>query len=100
MSGPGDRIRIRYDEIEDVSRHFGTLSDDVTARMNSLRRQLNELESGAWIGAGATRFYDEMDLDILPAVQRLAEALQAISEVLRIAGQQFRDCLLYTSRCV
>ncbi len=25
MSGPGDRIRIRYDEIEDVSRHFRTL---------------------------------------------------------------------------
>jgi uncharacterized protein YukE len=45
--------------------------------LQALRREMQTLENGDWVGPGARAFYGEMNSAVLPAVQRLAKALDA-----------------------
>ncbi len=41
-----------------------------------VKAHVEQLRSGGWIGAGAESFYAEMKEVVLPALQRLVDALQ------------------------
>lgn len=56
-----------------------------------ISRQVDVLQSGDWIGVGADRFYAEMENDVLPALTRLASALELAERASRQIGRIFEE---------
>lgn len=70
-----DVIRADYDELETIAVRFGKSSQVVTQMQSRVHQAFSQLQDGGWIGQGADSFFREMDDRVLPAVQRLHEAL-------------------------
>jgi WXG100 family type VII secretion target len=78
---PAPHIRADFDILSQIVQIFGNRSDSTVGIFGDLSRTMDILQSGDWVGVGATRFYEEMSSDVLPAVRRLAEALEESAKV-------------------
>jgi WXG100 family type VII secretion target len=74
-------IHVDYDELEGVTSRLAQQAEEADAALRNCRSCLETLQSGAWIGKGANAFFTEMENDILPAQQRLYEALSFSNEM-------------------
>jgi WXG100 family type VII secretion target len=74
-------IRVDYEALQQVAEKFGQQAEAIVAMLTAVRGSMNPLEGGGWIGKGSDAFFNEMNSDILPAVQRLAEALGEANQV-------------------
>lgn len=72
-----DRIRYQYDNLGEFARRFAEHAAAAEQTRARLTRQLAVLEDGGWLGEGAERFSAEMREQMLPALDRLAQALEA-----------------------
>ena len=68
-----DVIRVDYEALQQVADKFGYEAEAIQALLTAVRGSMNPLEGGGWIGKGSDAFFGEMNSDILPAVQRLAD---------------------------
>lgn len=88
---PGARVvRADYISLDLIARRFGVDAGAIRAERARLLREMDVLRSGDWTGHGARQFYLEMDAFILPALQRLGDALESASR----ATQQIRTRIL------
>jgi WXG100 family type VII secretion target len=76
-----DEIRADYDRLEQVANQFANQSQAVGQMLQSVRGSMDPLEGGGWIGRGSDAFFEEMNSEVLPASQRLQEALDEASRV-------------------
>lgn len=74
-------IHVDYDELEVVATRLAQQAEEADTALRNCRSCLDTLQSGAWIGKGANAFFTEMENDILPAQQRLFEALSFGNEM-------------------
>lgn len=88
-------IQARYDELDAVARRFEQRAQAIGELRSRLQRAAQALEQGGWQGQGAAAFFGEMNGQLVPATQRLAEALDQarivtleISVLLRRAEQE------------
>ncbi len=80
-------IRAEYEDLGRLARMFGERMAACGQMLASLRTQMAILESGGWIGPGATAFYREMNGEVFPSLARLIAALeQAGAATLRIGA--------------
>src|SRR5262245_50880999 len=79
MSAP--RIRGDYEQLTQIAQAFGAQAAQLETTRQRLRREHHALQAGDWLGEGAYRFYAEMETAVLPALQRLAEALHQAQRV-------------------
>lgn len=86
-----DRIRYQYDSLEEFARRFSDHAAAAEQAKMRLARQLAILEGGGWLGEGAQRFSAEMRELILPALDRLAQALETSHAGLLRAAETMRD---------
>jgi len=95
-------LRSDYDQLADFSRTFERESNSAKRSLDSLKRQIEVLEGGDWIGKGADAFYREMNSEVLPAVQRLVKALELASrvtgQIARIFQEVEEECSRFFSR--
>ena len=98
MAAP--RIRVDYEQINQVSKKFANNSDGIGTINQKVARQVEVLRGGHWIGRGATAFYQEMDNEILPALKRLSEAFgmadrvtQGIIQVMHETDEEIANLL-------
>ena len=85
---PTNKVQLNYDELSAIRDRFSRQADAVNQMQQNIRGKMDVLQSGGWIGRGANAFFQEMDNDVLPAVQRLQNAMaQAASEVQRLCDQ-------------
>ncbi|HEY3291897.1 MAG TPA: WXG100 family type VII secretion target, partial [Anaerolineae bacterium] len=77
---PGQRIRWDYDQLTSIAKQFDREAEATRQTMTALKRQMEVLQSGDWIGTGARAFYAEMDSAVLPAFERLARAMDAAAK--------------------
>jgi WXG100 family type VII secretion target len=82
MAAP--RVRSDYDVLKQVAQSFQQQAQATAQTLQRVRSQKETLQGGDWIGQGATAFYNEMDSQVLPTLQRLQRALE---ESARITGQ-------------
>ncbi len=85
------KIRIKYDELENIARKVDAMHERADERRQSVRTILYLVDSGGWVGRGAKAFRDELTDDILPTLGKLIAALEAISDMLRTAMQRMSD---------
>ena len=70
-----DEVKVNPDELADVQREFQNQSMSIQEMLQRTRQSMEELEPD-WIGRGSDAFFEEMQGEVLPAVQRLQEALE------------------------
>ena len=76
----GDQIQADYDELEQISGQFSNQAQSIQAMQQKVRGSYAKLLDKGWIGKGATAFFDEMESLILPAQERLKDALEQASK--------------------
>ena len=93
-------IRAHYDQLTQTATRFGQQAGEARGLLQRLRRDLDLLQGGDWLGQGAQAFYAEMNGQVVPAVQRLVRALEQaadttyqINQVVQQAEQAAAACL-------
>ena len=84
-------IHVEYDELEAVYIKLAQQAEEADAAIRNCMSCLDQLQSGAWIGRGATAFSGEMENDILPAYNRLLESLNFGNEVVKLIHSIIRQ---------
>jgi WXG100 family type VII secretion target len=93
MTAP--KFRANYQELQQIASRFKGESDRASQTMRSLKGNVEVLRGGDWIGQGARKFYEEMDGQVFPTVNRLiaamAEAQKVTMQISQIAQQAEAD---------
>ena len=71
-----EKVEIDYDSLDAIETSFAVEAEKVLELLHKVKSSADNLHGGLWIGKGADAFYVVMYDDMLPAVQRLAEALR------------------------
>ena len=85
------RIRADHDQLSQISQGFERQASNTRQTLDRLKQSMEVLQNGDWIGKGATAFYQEMNSSILPAVQRLVNALEMAQRITRQISQVMQD---------
>jgi WXG100 family type VII secretion target len=75
-----DKTIVDYEQMQDIARKFYAEGDELTRLLLQTRQKVHETQAD-WIGRGADSFNDDMDNKILPALQRLCEALLYTNQI-------------------
>ncbi len=93
MSAP--KVKADYERLAKIAAIFDQQATNSRQMLQQLLRQMGILQGGDWIGAGATKFYQEMNSAVLPSVRRLVAALEAgsrttlqVSQIMRQAEEE------------
>jgi WXG100 family type VII secretion target len=74
-----DEIRADYEQLQQLASRFSQQSQSVQQMLQRVRSSMDKLESGGWIGRGSDAFFSEMQQEVLPASERLRQALDEAS---------------------
>ena len=75
MTAP--KVRSDYQQLKEAATRFGGQAQAAQQSLQALKGQMEVLQGGDWLGLGATAFYQEMGGQVLPAMKRLAAALES-----------------------
>lgn len=67
--------RVHYDEMSAIVKSFRSEQAEIEALLKQTKGKVESLHNNQWVGQGSEKFFDEMEGQLLPAVQRLARAL-------------------------
>jgi WXG100 family type VII secretion target len=88
-------IRADYEQLGDTAVVFRHHAHETRDLLHRIRRALEELRGGGWVGQGAAAFYAEMDEEILPAIEKLILSLdeadlttRQIARIFQIAEEE------------
>lgn len=70
-------FKIMFDQTSQVNKNFAQLSSDITQMNGKLKAAHAQLEGKDWVGVGAEQFNRDMNDTLMPALDRLAKAMQA-----------------------
>ncbi|MFZ2488256.1 MAG: WXG100 family type VII secretion target, partial [Anaerolineae bacterium] len=69
-------IQVNYDTLENVAKRFGEEAGAIDETHRRLETVLRLLRNGGWEGKGSSAFFQEMEVDVFPALVRLVGALE------------------------
>ena len=67
-------FQLNYDQLISIAKKFKDEGEDIAQIHSTTRQRVRDLHK-EWIGEAAEKFFEEMETELLPAVQRLAQAL-------------------------
>jgi WXG100 family type VII secretion target len=80
-------FQLNYDHLLSIAKKFKDEGEDIAQLHSTTRQRVRDLHK-EWIGDAADKFFDEMETELLPAVQRLSQALflsqDMTSEIMKI----------------
>jgi WXG100 family type VII secretion target len=74
-------VAIHYQTMAQIANTFDAEARRVQEVVNAVESHLSTLKNGGWIADAATRYYNEMDNEISPSLERLQSALVAAGDV-------------------
>lgn len=75
-------LQLNYDELTAIAKKFKDEGEDMVKLHSATRQRVRDLYK-EWIGEAADKFFEEMENELLPALQRLATALFSSQDVAR-----------------
>lgn len=82
---PNDIIQVDYDQLDAIAKRFGAQAAANQQLMERVGQSMQPLQGGGWQGRGSAAFFAEMNREVLPAMQRFADALdQARTVTLKV----------------
>jgi WXG100 family type VII secretion target len=97
MSSP--QVRADYDQLKTIQSMFSANAEALQDMNGNIKSCMETLKGGDWIGEGAQKFYQEMDGQVVPSLQRLQRAMteaarltQQISQLMKQAEDESSSC--------
>jgi len=78
---PAPKVRADHDQLSRLATQFARQASETNKSLRQIKRQVDTLQGGDWVGKGATAFYREMDQQVLPALTRLGKSFDAAQKV-------------------
>jgi len=73
-------VQCDYDQLNGIVQRFNDASESARNTYDKVSAQMEVLRGGAWIGPNADKFYEIMDNDWLPAMDRLTKSMEKAAE--------------------
>lgn len=96
-----DEFQCMYDRMDEISKSFSNQAEVVGQMLQNLQNHMEDLKPD-WIGKGSDAFFNEMESEVLPAMQRLQAALEEggqttarANQVIETAEQQAQGQFTY-----
>lgn len=86
-----EKTEVNYDQLETIAKQFEGEAQVVQTIRGNLQSRTEELHGGGWIGQAADKFHNEMIGEVLPAVQRLEDALRQASSTMLLICNIFNE---------
>lgn len=86
-----DLLQANYEQLEELAKLWSQLCDTVQTLHNNLKSQAEELCSEHWLGAGSEAFSTEIMSDVLPSMNRAAEAFCLTGEITMEIANDIRE---------
>jgi WXG100 family type VII secretion target len=86
-----DQIQADYEKLEQIAAKFQQQSQAIAQMMQMVKASFSKLQSGGWIGQGADAFFSEMNSKVLPATQRLQNALSEADRACKDISQTVKQ---------
>lgn len=96
---PSPTVRGHYDELRTIASTLRSNADSINGTNQKLKSAMSTLQGGDWIGKGATAFYNEMNGQVMPAMQRLRNALSEAARVTQEMSQIIKQAESDASGC-
>jgi len=93
-----DEIRMDYGLMEDMSKTFQQSVEQLQDTLQAVQNVANELEDGALLGRGGDAFTEAIRNKLSPAISRLTEKMQELSEDVNKAMEDMRSADSSTER--
>lgn len=93
-----DEIRMDYGLMEDMSKTFQQSVEQLQDTLQAMQNVANELEDGALLGRGGDAFTEAIRNKLSPAISRLTEKMQELSEDINKAMEDMRSADSSTER--
>lgn len=76
-----EEIRADYEQLETIASQFAKQAQAIQQMLQKVQKSMDELENDGWIGRGSDAFFSEMQGEVLPASNRLHDALEEANRV-------------------
>jgi WXG100 family type VII secretion target len=76
-----EEIRADYEQLETIAGQFAKQAQAIQQMLQKVQKSMDELENDGWIGRGSDAFFAEMQGEVLPASNRLHDALEEANRV-------------------
>jgi WXG100 family type VII secretion target len=86
-----EKTELNYDQLQGFMKAFETEAEEIQALTKNTSSRVESLHGGEWIGRGADKFFNEMQSEVLPAMNRLVQALGTASQVTRQIAETFHS---------
>jgi WXG100 family type VII secretion target len=90
-----DEIRADYEQLEQIANRFASQQQAIQQMLQRVRGSMGKVENGGWIGRGSQAFFAEMNGKVLPASNRLQQAMgeanrnvKEIAQIIRTAEEE------------
>lgn len=83
-------IRADYDQLDQVANRFLNQAQTIQQMLQTVQNSMGNLE-GEWIGQGAEAFFSEMQGEVMPASQRLQQALDEAGRITKFIAQTLQQ---------
>lgn len=93
-----DEIKMDYGLMEDMSKTFQQSVEQLQDTLQAMQNVANELEDGALLGRGGDAFTEAIRNKLSPAISRLTEKMQELSEDVNKAMEDMRSADSSTER--
>jgi WXG100 family type VII secretion target len=85
------QVRSDYDQLKEVQRSFTSQAEAVAKSTQHIRSVMDRLQGGDWIGEGAQKFYQEMNDQVIPTLNRLHKALEEAARATGTISQTMKN---------
>ncbi len=84
-------VQCDYDQLNGIVQRFNDGSESARATYDKVLAQMEVLRGGAWIGPNADKFYEIMENDWLPAMDRLTKSMASAAETVEQIQKIIKD---------
>ena len=86
-----DRVEADYDQLDSIASQFGNNGNNLQQMLAKVKSAMDELTGGGWEGRGSDAFYQEMESEVLPASERLQQAMEEAQRVTQFISQSMKQ---------
>lgn len=76
-----ETVRSDFDQMKDIQGKWNTLAENTQNAIQNLNGKMEALKGGDWYGDSATKFFNEMDSVVMPAMKRAQQAFSEAGKV-------------------
>jgi len=75
-----EEVKVEYEQLSSICGNAGEQQQNTQQLLQRINAQLETLKGGAWVGENANAFYQEMEGEVIPGLQRLVDSLGEMEE--------------------